>query len=73
MPDHLGDDMRKVKNAEKDEEKDIKCMYDNANLFSYLENLLFLYFLFNFSFGRRGHRVTQELCKYNIIKIHIIY
>lgn len=26
MPDHLGDDMRKIKNTEKDpEEKEIKC------------------------------------------------
>ena len=25
MPDHLGDDMRKVKNVEEKEEKEIKC------------------------------------------------
>lgn len=27
MPDFLGDDMRKVKKEEKEEEKEIKCRY----------------------------------------------
>lgn len=25
MPDHLGDDMRKIKNEEKEPEKEIRC------------------------------------------------
>lgn len=27
MPDHLGDDMRKVKDDKEEPEKEIKCMY----------------------------------------------
>lgn len=27
MPDHLGDDMRKIKDDKEEPEKEIKCMY----------------------------------------------
>lgn len=33
MPDHLGEDMRKVKNEEEKEEKEIKCKFCFATLF----------------------------------------
>lgn len=33
MPDHLGDDMRKVKNEEEKEEKEIKCKLYLITLF----------------------------------------
>lgn len=33
MPDHLGEDMRKVKNEEEKEEKEIKCEFRFVTLF----------------------------------------
>ena len=34
MPDHLGEDMRKVKTDKEEPEKEIKCEYIQPNLLS---------------------------------------
>lgn len=63
MPDHLGDDMRKTKVEENKEEKEIKGMFFN----SFYPESFFLNFLLSFhSFGRKGYRNTQDLCKFVI-------
>lgn len=44
MPDHLGEDMRKVKNEEEKEEKEIKCKFPLIIL-SIISVTMYLYFL----------------------------
>lgn len=36
MPDHLGDDMRKVKDDKEEPEKEIKCKYYNKHTHSFI-------------------------------------
>lgn len=43
MPDHLGEDMRKVKNEEEKEEKEIKC---ELCLFNFLYHISLCHFIF---------------------------
>jgi len=43
MPDHLGEDMRKVKNEEEKEEKEIKCNFNDLS--RHFDMSLYIHFL----------------------------
>lgn len=70
MPDHLGDDMRKVRPEEKEEEIKCKCYLEYKEFFV-LNNLLIendfpISLIAWCSARRRRHWITENLCEYQL-------